>query len=301
MRRHPIVLTALLAAGAVGAGESLPEDAISGAKRDFDGMNEAVREGALPPDASAPRVTLPGLRLERPAVPPASGATASPAEKAPDKKRPDNWLVDAMTADGPSGRNRIRSREPHRARSRLDSTDAEAMVGKDVAAEEARAEKGSGADEIDVARESSDVLINPLTGYLESWMTARDYALLKPALTDASDAGLSTVTAGAILSASSGELPDNGGRFVWPGPLSRGVLPAPAPRDNPFLASSTILALPPLGPNPSTGPSAAKDYPVPDRPGPPPTHAPDDRPAARIPDFVRPATDEKYFPQLKRF
>ena len=163
-----------------------------------------------------------------------------------------NWLVDAMTgtpADSPD-----------------DSKSGEAPGGGRPMARDQPA-----------GTKPADGVVNPLSSYLKTWITSRDYELLKAKGSDGNPRGL---TAGA-------------GRddALAPAGLTPGMPP------NPYLpdAAPGVAAKPIPRPNPpaATPPGsvslAAKDNAAPAKTAGPPAE-------------VRKAQDDsKYFPQLKRF
>ena len=131
-------------------------------------------------------------------------------------------------------------------------------------------------------------------------MTPHDYALLKPGLEQAIGAQIDTRTNAPSSSAtiSLPLLPGTNATFgsVSPVPVSPVQT---APRENPYLtALSPAPAIP--APNPTSVstlpslPAASALPPFLGAPQPPPAKS-------AVPDFVKPATDEKYFKQLKRF
>lgn len=143
---------------------------------------------------------------------------------------------------------------------------------------------------------------NPLDRYLAAWMTPGDYAALQPSLgaglsvSSAESGGLGAVSLPASLGGGLSGLALPGGPAS---PDALGVAaPAPSapPRENPYLQTFT------LPPAPAVGLLATPPPPAPSTLTPAPSPAPaNPAPRPSVPDFARPAQDEKYFKQLKRF
>jgi hypothetical protein len=305
------------APAADGPAPTVPGDSISAAKREFDSL-KALREPALPTSAKG---TLPNLQVpELHATPPdatrrAKQKQAEAAAKAR-KSGTGNWLVDAMERDaratggnrgaasGVSGR-RTRDGRSDGASEDLLETDAE---GRPLSAtDDAASGVAAAHDQRRSERESVDErpnVVNPLTQFLGSWMTPQDYALLRPGLDDS--ARRNDGAAGIGGGAGGGGLP--GGESTAQLALldARSDSPATAPaRENPFLQALELPAAPtgPMLPAPapafapteiSAAPAAPPLLPAAAVTPPPP-------PRSTVPDFAKPALEEKYFKQLKRF
>ena len=164
---------------------------------------------------------------------------------------------------------------------------------------------GADSDTADVARDGqgrrqgeTPAVVNPLTRYLDDWMTPQDYALLKPGLTSQFDPRAGANNA-VVPNPDVPVLPGGLSEFAFGG---AGVPPHPRdmPKENPYLqslkteslVSSTTVDSKPVSSAPVLPPTLQRVPPRPPLASPAP---------GRIPDFAKPATDEKYFKQLKRF
>jgi hypothetical protein len=143
---------------------------------------------------------------------------------------------------------------------------------------------------------------NPLESYLGGWMTPQDYALLKPSLAQGAlpGGGRDPMSPNALQSAN-GALPGIGGTGAALGISAPAAgLPAPKAKENPFLQALVTPA--PAVPVPAFGaampPATPAVKPLATAAPPPPPIEPA---KSKIPDFAKPAEDEKYFKQLKRF
>jgi hypothetical protein len=134
---------------------------------------------------------------------------------------------------------------------------------------------------------------NPLNSFLAEWMTARDYALLKPGLQSSGATAASLPTSPGSEPAVSVILPVTPKREV----------PAAKPGENPYLEilnePSPAVAAPPSTVATNANPAVPSPAPPVLLPPVPPTPAP--APQSKIPDFAKPATNDKYFKPLKRF
>jgi hypothetical protein len=270
---------------------------ISEAKRDFDSI-KASREEALHPKADLPRMTVPELQLATPSPRP---SVDRDAETDPRKKaKSANWLVDAMEKDDKKSGARSRS---GKSNSGKDTEPAEAWDAEKSSSQldltkvpENRREAAAGEAK---DRREVEPPPNPLAPFLAGWMTAQDYALLKPTVTSGSAAtaanpvalpGAAAAASGAMLALSS----DVRTPFRGDGPSA--IKPAPA--ENPYLSAlnepapsyGAISVPPPPATLPATPAPAPARYEPPVAP-----------PPAKLPDFARPANDDRYFKPLKRF
>jgi hypothetical protein len=134
---------------------------------------------------------------------------------------------------------------------------------------------------------------NPLNAFLADWMTAKDYALLKPGL---QSSGTTTVALpvgpkvsiaqpGSALFGTQASL-----LAAEPSPV-----PVAKPTENPYLQALnepapvvTVPLTPPAVPA-APSPAIAPALPIPPQP------------QSKIPEFAKPATDSKLFKPLKRF
>ena len=266
------------------------EDAITAAKRDFEAVKSA-RNPALQQKGELPRIAVPELSTGAPAVSP-----IAPKSREPEKKSA-NWLLEAMEKQQPRN---------ERDRDRLDRKSERGSPGEtldgnrsDEPAESSRRDQSAQDPQGEKEKREAEAL-NPLTRYLGEWMTPQDYALLKPGLQDS----LANTGVGA------GSQGTNPLAFPMPGSVGsevntlanettlRGAMAA-APRENPYLdlLNTAPAAAMPAAVLPAP-PATTFSAPLPSVAAPPPSTVPA---KPRIPEFARPAQDEKYFKQLKRF
>lgn len=283
----------------------VPPPARNGATDTMESARDGIR--ALKVEREAPNLS--GVSRPRIAAPEWHGGAAStpavrPAPPNPKgEARNPNWLIDALAqpdaADGlAQDRDDARSGRPG-ARVAPDRAGlARSRAGL------APAESRSAAERIPPSpgMPGTGPITNPLTAYLDGWMTPQDFALLKPGLDGGSSALLPMADAGTAPGGFPAGALSPAGAFRGPGPAPlapAGDRPG-AGRENPFLAALNApvaggavaaqtprLALPAPGPATMASPSGQSP------PSPPP--------ASRTPDFARPAADEKYFKPLKRF
>lgn len=281
------------------------EDPIAAARRDFNSLKGARNALEQSSKLNLPSVSAPDFTLGSSPMPRAPALSEEEMKKLKAAKKSTNWLVDAMmkpeekasrdpreraTASTQAGRDRELA-----SNSAMGATkDPEASLEKGTQELAAKDEKTLPPPEKRTGPE-----FNPLASYMSGWMTPQDYSLLKPGIDNGAAATASNrgdpslPGAGADLSV----LGDAGSALDL-GKDTRGVqrFELPKPADNPFLQSF----------NAGSGASAPV-FSAPPAPVPAPVNAllspaPDLAPArSKIPDFVKPAVDEKYFKQLKRF
>jgi hypothetical protein len=274
------------------------DDSIAISKREFDAAKSS-RDPALQQKTDIPRLSTPELSV---GVSGFSGLPAKPDSTEKEKKSA-NWLVDAMEKKPASSadRNKRSSRglaDGEHERDRDSLRDGLARSPGDAAKDGASRD----SDSPDAKQnENKTTVVNPLDRYLAGWMSPGDYALLKPGLTESGRAS---------GPGSSSSLPSALGGTGLPGaPSMVGMLPGapaplvipPSPRANPYLeilngpAPAAVPAPVVYAPPPVVTPAPK----VPVFAAPPP--APIDPAKSKVPDFVKPAQDEKYYKQLKRF
>lgn len=283
--------------GAAAATATAPREGIAEAKKDFDSI-KSVRDAALLPNSRMPTVSVPELSL--PTAPSAIGT--SKAKPDPREAKSANWLVDAMKQSSSTSSSRLQDSRSGNRNSRSPSRD------RDVTDE-----KGDGRNltesENDAARIEQDrrdqreedvtaaVAANPLNDFLGTWITPRDYALLKPGLTP-NDSGLGAKASALPSSISGTSVAGRLAELTRVGSASAAIAIPPS-RENPYLQSlKTELpsAMPPTRRPIDVAPIASP-------PRPPPVIVPSPVPPSqsKIPEFAKPTTDERYFKQLKRF
>ncbi|MSU24814.1 MAG: hypothetical protein EXS32_13450 [Opitutus sp.] len=282
--------TALALAGEKPGEKNAPpaENAIAGAKRDFDAVRAARSAGPTEPGkADLPPLTTPPLQLELgPGLAPGSGKGSL---RASDRKKSENWLVDAMMKK-PEPTTREKNDSPHELM--LDG----ATLGEQPAEARTNFETEPKNRTIPIeAKKFPGVELNPLARYMESWMTSQDYGLLRPALKGAVATEVATRGEPSLPSSA----PNSAGALTGELGLGFSLLSKPAAstpaaaRENPFLQSfappaaapstftpPTSVASPPAGLAPLTGPAPAQ---------------------SKLPEIAKPSRDDKYFKQLKRF
>lgn len=278
----------LVAADEKAAPSTVPspsDDAISVARREFDAVKSA-RETPGVPKSGLPRMSVPELH---PVAPPASPWTAPKTPASANKNKTENWLVDAMEKS-PGSR-------PERERSLSDRERADRLSPKN--GDEAIEKRDDAAREQTDERKPATAAANPLAQFLGTWMTPQDYALLKPGIEEAFDpraAGSSgRVPEAPTSSFALPLLPGADGMFGSSAAPQRAA--PPAPRENPYLANLTFV---PAGPPPALPVVTSVPLRNTEIKTPPPLPPPV-VPKSPIPDFAKPAADEKYFKQLKRF
>ena len=265
------------------------EDSISSAKRDFDAV-KAARNPALQQKGEVPRIGVPDLRTGAPAP----GPTAP--KKLGTEKKSANWLVEAMEKQQPrKDRGRDSDRDKFGRDTSKSSSDPETEPDDFI-----ETKKRNESDAITAEEDKrKDEPVNPLASYLGEWMTPQDYALLKPSLERSlSKSGLEGST--SPISSLAPSLGPIGGSEsnAAPGANVRGAL-GMLPRENPYLATVGPAPQSPIASGPVFVPPPA---PVSSAPSPVMGPAPlAEPPRSKIPEFAKPAQDEKYFKQLKRF
>lgn len=268
--------------------------AISAAKPEFDSIKSS-RDPALQQKGDVPRLSVPEM-------PAASAPGWTPPSKAIQEKKSSNWLVDAMEKQDADRKARNRGDKSDRdrdspSRNTGDPLRDELKARGEVQTGEAR----PGQTPDDERRSPSTAVNNPLTGFLGGWMTPQDYALLKPGLDKmALPVGERDAVNPAALRLPGTSLPGTTGPD---GSLANGVSPLlpSKTKENPFLQA---LASPPVAPLGAASNSAAAAMLPPPKPvvtALPPPPPPIEPPKSQLPDFVKPAQDEKYFKPLKRF
>ena len=261
---------------------------MDGARKDFEAV-KSLRDFGGEPKGGMSGVAVPSLQT--------GAALALPIgspKKSDGGKQSANWLADAMGKHPPA-------RNPRGSAGRVPEKDGEQAENR-----EPPAKPGGEYDRNDRSKP-----INPFSAYLGAWMTPQDFALLKPALEHSysGESGRSKISPLNPAGDAAPSRPDGGpirqdGGLV---PLSRDSIPARrnnvpgAARENPYLdvlgsslSISSPTALAPKPNQPVVVPAPAGS------PPPEPLAAPT-VPRSKIPEFVRPNTDEKYFKQLKRF
>lgn len=296
--RIPLTVCFALLAAARGPAEEKPaaqttpvEDPIAAAKRDFDTV-KASRDRSVQPKSDLPRLGLPELQMN-----PAEPRPWTARKSLTPEKKSANWLVEAMEKKTDLRKERPGHRESDR--SPLASSEEE---GEEKTSElKPSAARGEAGSSFDKEKKELDPTLNPLTRFLAGWMTPQDYALLKPGL-QGSRPGESSPRSEARVSPFAGELsaivaPDIA--FGLAGTNKPAFVP-PTPQENPYLQALNAPISPPSTSFPALAPSPASParIPAPTISSPPAVPAPGQ---AKIPEFAKPSTDDKYFKPLKRF
>ena len=258
--------------------------------------------------SAAPLIVLPEPVSPPPVVNPAPPRTGANDPLHP-KKSP-TWLLDAMAKPAPKPSDETaRSRRDSRAPATAGAPEtaegaADGLPGAGAGSPEdpaATAQQETSRPAAKEAADKPDPPPNPLDGYMKGWMTSRDYALLQTVGSAAPNGGSGDLPAASPAPAATlAGAPASNPFTSNPGFV--GDLGAPSatltPPANPYLENSAPPPAPvtPLAGLPPADPPAAAP------PGPvvsvPPATPP---PPAAAPFVPPPATDSKYFPQLKKF
>lgn len=294
------IAVAGFAAESAAPSDAAQGDAIKAARREFETM-KAVGDRAQQPNGSLPKMTMP--ELQQSASDPRPWASPKSKQGHPSTKKSSNWLVEAMEKEARRNNDRSGSRDG-RGREEAENVDEAAGAFDPTPENEEElsalaAERVMREREITEQREKREV-VNPLTRFLGDWMTPRDYAVLKPALDDAATGrsnGRTDQSSPALLGIDASVTETTLG-IGSAGESSR-LMPI-VPRENPYLEG--LQTPPPTIPTPQlfAPPSVRAVAPTP-APMVSPAAAPTSAPKSKIPEFAKPAQDEKYFKQLKRF
>lgn len=285
------------------------DDSIATAKRQLDVFkaDTAARSGDIPRD-TLPTVSLPQLGAPAPSLP-SSSFNSSVDQRAAAKSKPANWLVDAMAkprgnATKSGDRNARRSSlnaEPRAFGDEARDPDGDTLSDENSELEQTGTSQKQGRDTSSTAdkpKEPKDTF-NPLAQYMTNWLAPQDYALLHRAadLTPASDRA--TSTSGSALPTVSGDAAFNvalpGFDLDGGGGDRSAVAPVTKPAENPYLQFLSPPEPPATNPQPAAPAPVYVPQQVPEQVAPPSSAS------TSVPDFVRPANDDKYFKPLKRF
>jgi hypothetical protein len=273
------------------------EDAIARAKKDFEAV-KSTRNPALQPRGEMLRMSMPEWSTLSPGI-----SVGTPQKKPAPETKSSNWLVDAMekTSKARNVRGQGGDRRDQQRASGADSLDR----GREAIETPDEQRSRDGRNREDKESKSPAGAVNPLARFLGEWMTPNDYALLKPGLIESLGARgdikamMTSNGLGSVGSISPGTAGDPAlGSLSSSRPAT--FLPPP-PRENPFLqslgttepgaqifaAKPNVVTLPPTS-QPARPPVSIS----------PPVNPP---PTSKIPEFGKPAGDDKYFKQLKRF
>lgn len=295
-RRSLLLVWAALAAGGQAAETPPPvgkagEESIASAKREFDALKNA-RTAGEPQSVDLSGVRAPTLHLtdEDMAAFLQEQAAQKKKDKAAKAGKRDNWLVDAMAEKKPADQDELKMGGTTERGSGSTLNLVQDLAGpsrNELATTTAATKPPTGAD-------------NPLTQFMAGWMTPKDFDLLKIKPAD-ENLGISPeqgLDRAAIPGGSS--VPRSDGLTGMGRSAGSGA--GTDPRPNPYLADFGAL--------PGTELKDALSLPAPPVSGyaPPPPLAPVSKPeiapVRRDPpqgETLKPSTDAKYFPQLKRF
>jgi hypothetical protein len=255
---------------------SAPLDA---ARHDLQAL-QAGKDG-LPGDDSTVRLTI-NAPIAMP-VPNASGLSAAilPAQKPKDDKS--HWLIDAMDAQKKPSDRLLSEEKP---------------ADKDQSLPN-NAQKNADRPDDTQLTQKTPAVSNPLTPYLDQWMTPQDHALLvHPTAESAGGDAASSIQPENLHDSIAANMTP----LISPGPAELSNVPdspaATGAKPNLYLSSSPDLSFGALSP-PSGATAVAPFEPV----GPPQPPAPAVAPAAPTPatppPFAPADDNDKYFPQLK--
>ncbi len=283
-----LLVSAAAAAVPVRAAEEPAKKAVNDTITATKGDLEALKaDHVMPLD---PRLTLPGMgapELSMPSSLPLPRPPTTATESAKTAKS-GAWLIDAMekkSAHSSDPRNRERA---DKSGAGLNSPAAAFGEEKDMTVQMDRRELVR--DEAEAVAAVKDAP-NPLTGFMEAWMTPHDFNLLKTTME--TSPGPSPLNSPDRLGQALA-LPDASG-FAATADLARRAGPA-GPVENPYVQAMTLPSpqslLPELKtPLPLPGPNPAGFLPPPVQ----------EKPAPFRPEVQKRDDDAKYFPQLKRF
>lgn len=207
------------------------------------------------------------------------------------------WLVEAMEKNSPSKKGQEREGPVKADELRLLPDSQKGTEAGGFAAVSAEA-----TTPVEKDRKAIEPPPNPLNQFLASWMTPQDYALLKPGLETSSNTGPLAPTEAMLSVPSPAEISvaTRSDLEASVRGADRSLLAPARPTENPYLQAFNE-PVPFAGFTPPLPPIAA-----PSAPSPAPTifvppATPLPPPQSKVPDFAKPAVDDKYFKPLKRF
>ena len=219
-----------------------------------------------------------------------------------------NWLIEAMQENkGLTVRDNDKAQGSKRKEPSL--KDEESLTSQTWLKAEAEEENDEGLDQAEAKARLASETVNPLSGYMATWMTPRDFHLLNAARADAapSSESMNALTTPAV----------DFGIDLLQGTTAGDVSSGPStltslnePSSNPYLADTPIAPLAPVLPPEPKGSSAPVSLTDLNSaatttlaPALEPQRQPDPFPATRAPlaESLRGSDDAKYFKQLKRF
>lgn len=276
------------------------DDSITAAKRQLETLkSDANSARASSATGALPSVAVPEMNTGKAEdAPPSQDALLKEAKRrARQEKAAANWLLDAMTKEKSAAAKKSGERGEKASVSERDfDSDWESQEDEleRTASEPRVATDAKGLD--DGKRTAPPSVVNPFARYMSDWLSPQDYSLLNKTVDVAREANPSREAA-PVTPSVSGIDPAFSGLGLIGRPDEKPALPAVKPADNPYLQGFsvpdpvTLSSIPPPQAVPSVPPPA---------PAPPPVFEP---PATKssLPDFVKPATDDKYFKPLKRF
>jgi|GEM_PF-2961046 len=281
------------------------DDTIATARRELEAL-KADQIGGM----SQPKAGLPAeIGISALPVPSQEGASAfaqKMQEQLKAKTKSSSWLIDAMGKNARSSRDFSRNVEPgdmlKTSRSRPETFDASKARLESRSQQALHEQERSESSEMKTGRKAGP---NPLAGFMASWMTPRDYALLqKSPSSDVTARSFSLPAATEAMSADPAGILTRFEQSPLTPPATGLSGTTSSPHENPYLASGAnpLLAPAPGGKetnlppptNAGSAPASARSL-VPDQA---PPIAP---PAPFVPEKLQRPDDAKYFPQLKRF
>lgn len=297
----PAFASALWLASAARASEQVPaqiapeDDSIAAVKRDLQELkSNANNDAARPPPATAPSSAMPQFHaLEEPV------SIAKPQRGDGNATQPQPsayWLVDAMMKPKPD-RASDRRRDSLDPRTRRDDD----LLGRRPGNGERQSsdERESASDQQQQSTGRPNETFNPLDRYMADWLTPQDYTLLKKTSAVAAEANgdapsSAPLPAGFGLGRDQGAALSGFGLDQLAGDQETGALAKPV--ENPYLQAFPVpeTSAQPVPSAPAASLPATPSFAPPPMPEPATTKP-------TLPDFVKPATDDKYFKPLKRF
>jgi hypothetical protein len=286
------------------------EDAIAAAKRDYAAIKTA-HSGLEQPTLALPQADVPALDLKttEPAEPlelrmRTGKLTREEKERLRQKERSANWLLEAMNEQKDSARELGPAEGSHEEGAvEIAPRSGDFLANSVALLQEKNAQESRRRQESETAGLPAAPAANPLSGYMASWLSPRDYELLKAADKTPAAAGVPTSPAsggGGVPVSDVAMSLEAGAANPEDAPLLPGAI---SPAQNPYL--SDLPLLPPASILAAPAPAMTTFEAPPATPPPGWTPAPESprasSAASPLEELIKSRDDEKYFKQLKRF
>jgi hypothetical protein len=287
---------ALAAASVIGAENGAPEG-LAGAKRDLEAVKAAAIPGAGATVRGLPTLDLPSLSpagSENPGPPP-----LGPLPKLAPRPAGSDWLSTDAIDLSRSGHGPSATARGDRTRRDANDLGGDLQVSGWPQSDSAPLARDANVRELALLK-----AVNPLSPYLSGWISPQDFRLLAPApesagITLPSNAGQGTGDSLASAERLGSGIPADSSRI--PASIGGPRSDASGRSANPYLEAFSSSS---LAPNPTLKAPVPTPTSTPVLPPPTSAAALPSEPATsptRVPDFVRPTTDEKYYKPMKRF